>query len=401
MKSIGKRLLCLLIAVMMVAGLVPATVMAANQNPLPTATITAEKIFTVDKAADLNTALTEATFVLTRLSHTNYPTGRQKALADIPMPAGATVVSNATEITVNSFTANGATQKKGTAAFGAISYDTAGVYTYTYHEKIPSTPVEGITYDTSTYYVNVFVENVVDAEGNLTLNDTGALKGTPHVEVTGITVWKDTNYITGGSGSDPKKVNSEDDGTVTISITNSFISDEKRVLQVTKYVGGSNGDAGQEFEFVFNTDYSDSTNPLSYQVYDGDDTAVTGTGKSGSIANGDSFFLKHGEYVRITGMTDGTKYTITEEDATDYTTTITGSSGSTSSILIGSITGSTVRTATEQTFSTSSIDAQTFKNIKGGTIPTGVVLDLLPYVLLTVIAVGSIMFLKTRKRTNG
>ena len=76
-------------------------------------------------------------------------------------------------------------------------------------------------------------------------------------------------------------------------------------LTVSKTVSGNLADKDQYFTFkvIFNADGS-----YSY----------TGS-KSGTVSSGGTIKLKHGESVTITGLPEGTKYTVTESEASGYT----------------------------------------------------------------------------------
>jgi len=375
---------------------VGTTVRAANQDPLPTATITAAKAFNVDAEVN-NTRITDAKFTLSAVSYTGEVTG-----TTVPMPA--------TAVKTAALTAAGTTAS-GSTTFDAIPYSVPGIYTYKLVETV-DTPVAGVTYDKTDRFINVYVTNLLDTDGRLILNDNG----TPQVEVTAITVWKGTNGTLdwnnmGGdnpAGSDAKSETGTitgHNGTVTANFTNTFGDTAGNTyLAVNKTVTGALGNPDTEFAFTLTTN---TANALAYQVFDAAGAPVTtGTGKSGTIATGGSFSLKHGETVRIYNLANGDKYTVTEDNsaaADGYKTSVSGTASGTAFTEVKDIT-TAAKTAGEQTFATNAIDSQAFVNNKGVTPPTGVVMEVLPFVLLVAFAalagIAALIVFSRRRRES-
>jgi pilin isopeptide linkage protein len=305
-------------------------------------------------------------------------TGVTYTKADMPMPSsGVTGTGETRKATVSiagsAFTnAADNLSKSGSAAFGDISFTTPGIYTYKLAETAGTVP--GITYDGTVRYINVYVDNVVDADGNVTLN----ADGTPWVAVSGITVWKGTNQLGTVTGDASAKDSVTDSGTVTASFMNTFGNTANSRLEVSKTVKGAAGNTNEQFSFLFTTS---NTSTLAYQVFKGS-AAVTETGKSGTIANNGTFTLKNGETVHIYGLSANDTYTITEQNAADYKTSIAGSSGSTDVISAAEDS----KTAGVQTYSLTKADTQAFTNSKGITPPTGIAMDVLPFVILVIFA---------------
>ena len=86
-------------------------------------------------------------------------------------------------------------------------------------------------------------------------------------------------------------------------------------LTITKTVTGDLGDTNKEFTFVVTLSV-----PGSYN-YSGS--------KTGTISNGGTITLKHGEYIVIEGLPVGATYEVREQEAGQdgYTTTATGAAG--------------------------------------------------------------------------
>ena len=377
-------------ALTMIFGL-NTTVFAADQAPLPTATITASKIFNADAPVN-NTKITEAKFTLTAVGYTGEVTG-----TTVPMPA--TTVKTAA-LTVSGNSASGST------VFDAIPYSVPGIYTYKLVETVDSA-VPGVTYDEAERFINVYVTNLLDANNHLILNNNG----TPQVEVTAITVYKETNGTLnwndmGNDNAGNSDAKTGETGTktgineaVTVGFTNTFGDTAgNTILSVSKTVTGALGNPDTEFEFTLGTN---STNSLAYQVFDASGAAVTsGTGKSGTIANGGSFFLKHGETVRIYNLAAGDKYTVTEKSSTTangYKTSISGTAAGTAISAVTDITDG-VKAAGEQTFATNAIDRQDFVNNKGVTPPTGIMMEVFPFAVMFIFAGCGVIAMIIKKR---
>lgn len=398
-KKLFSRLFSVLLVVIMIAAL-SATAFA--QSPLPTATISVKKVFNVDNAINIG-KLSSSTFTLSRSDYSNGPSGTTMSTANMPMPGGVTGSSVNLAVTLPS---GSGTSKDATAAFAAISYSISGVYTYQLAESTLS-PVAGVTYDKVVRYIKVYVENLLDSNGNVILN----ADNTPQVKVAYIEVWRDNDAVGGSTvpGTATKEgVAAAPSGSIddayTCEFVNSYGATVNDRLEVTKQVAGANGDTTKDFSFTLATSNNATTNPLAYQVYNASGVAQTGTGKVGTIAHGGTFSLKSGETVRIYGMADGASYTITETNDADsitYTTSISGNSNGGTIAPVNNVTASGTRAAAQQTFTLTNADNQTFTNTKGTTTPTGVGLDVLPFVLLFALGGCGMFALLMGKRKLG
>lgn len=92
-------------------------------------------------------------------------------------------------------------------------------------------------------------------------------------------------------------------------------------LQIGKTVDGT--DASQTKEFTFTVTLKDSSEAVLAGSFN-----YTGA-KAGTITSGGTFTLKHGESITITGIPEGTRYTVAETDYTaqGYTANSTGATG--------------------------------------------------------------------------
>lgn len=440
MKTKMNRLSKIMVAVLTLAlALAPITAFAetpANHSNL--ANITVSKTLKATESG-IFPAVTSFDFLLQPVSYTPGPTGSGSiayTATNLPMPGGTT---GPQAITVNGFssTATGTTQTKTTTTTN-ITYTQTGVYTYKLTERVPGTTdvlgavpgstVAGVTYDSSVYFVDVYVTNVLNDDGTPLLDTSGNVV----VNVSAITAWEGTNGPTdptqpdnGGNPPIPNNPGVNDNGKIGINtptptdgtprnISYPFVNNyETSSLVITKLVTGDLADVNLGFSFtlalVKSSGATETTN-YAYQIYSmGSDRAVGGTGASadtvvsggnGTITNGGSFTLKHNQYIKIVGLPDGEKVTTTEAGTTDYKTTITVQHGEPGTLTTVKTAVTTNKTTGQQTIYTGSgaVNQENFVNNKQSVPSTGVILEVLPYVLLAGIAViGAVMIFRKRR----
>lgn len=217
-------------------------------------------------------------------------------------------------------------------------YDHVGVYTYTLKEAASTTA--GVTYFGGDIKLVVTVVN--GENGNLRIAGVHTEAG---------------NAGTPGNGKSDTFENTYSAGT----------------LKVSKTVTGNLGDKTKYFEFkVTLTAVEGKTYADSFAVTGGSYKNNPTTASMGD----NTFYLKDGETISIANLPYGVTYTVTETAVEDYTTTMTGDSGTIN--------------AAKQTAA--------FTNDKTGSVDTGVMLDSLPYILvLAFVAVaGTALILKKR-----
>ncbi len=219
---------------------------------------------------------------------------------------------------------------------------------------VAETAVSGYTADNTTYTLLLDLRNTLDSNNNVTGQvATGYLKNSSGTKVTQFDF------------SSPKEYSNKD-------------------IQITKSVQGNAGDTNKLFKFTVNV-----SGTGTYSV----NGASSGSGSASSCTAGSNcvVYLKSGDTVRIgyNGTTSqipvGSTYTITEDTYSDYTTTVAvGTNAATSS-----------RTTGQQTvMPTASANAAAFVNTKDSGTPTGVFLNIWPYILLGIISVGAIIYSK-------
>lgn len=262
------------------------------------------------------------------------------------------------EISVDkaTFTANGSSTQKVAIDFSKVNFIAPGNYHYVLKENNGNQP--GIKYDETPY--DLYVTVVYGKDDNLVI----------------------TNYtmIDPSDESESKK-----DG----NINNAY---ETANLTLKKEVTGNQGDKNKEFTFTVNI-----TNAVPGTVYavdltnakDAGNTELT-VGTEGTATA--AYNLSNGEYVVIKGLTENTKYTITEIDYSDvgYTTTY--------KVGTGKATEGKVYTAENMGKDDTSV---TFINNKQGNVPTGILLETAPYMILgAVVLAGIVVLFVTRRRRS-
>ena len=158
---------------------------------------------------------------------------------------------------------------EGKITFPALSFVSVGTYTYTIKEEAKEEL--GIVIDSTVYELTVEVTD--DGSGQLAAEVTGA---------------------------DPKQIN----------FVNQYLNGN---LTITKMVTGQLGDKNKAFTFTIKLGCEGEFE------YDGD---VTGT-----ISDGGTIRLKHGQSVTIKGLPAGCEYTVTESGNTGYRVYSTGAVG--------------------------------------------------------------------------
>ena len=235
------------------------------------------------------------------------------------------------------------------ANFSGVSFTQPGVYRYIIKD-VTTDVAPGVTCDTHEYYVDIEVRS--DDAGILSIGDIGVNDGTSKV----------TAFV------------------------NTFTSAS---LTLTKNVTGNQGDRNKYFEFEVKLENApvNSIYTVTYPAADNhsSNTGNMTVGEDGTVTK--TVYLKDDQSITINGLTANTKYTIAETDysAEGYTTTNDVGTGAT----------------TGQKTMTTDAASVTFTNNKEGTVPTGILLDVAPYiVLVALVGVGLIALLATKKRRS-
>lgn len=297
-----------------------------------------------------------------------------KAVFTAPTASGSAAgTSGGTETYASVQTTDTVTLKEGekyakqtvTVDFTAVTFPEPGIYRYIITEKTAA--ADGITNDADLRVLDVYVES--DDEGELS--------------VTGNVLHKklDIKGNEGGTyGTD------KDDG-----FTNTYVTND---LTISKSVTGNQGFRNKYFKFVVNISGASAgtvyTVDLS-KATTGSISGVDAVNPSFIITSADGtgegiFYLKNGESIVIQGLTAGTSYTVSEENE-DYIA---------SYVIDG---GQSVNDNKTETQTMGTIDHRVaFTNRREGTVPTGIMLDVAPYLGMVLIAGIACILLFGRKR---
>ncbi len=242
-------------------------------------------------------------------------------------------------------------------SFNADKFDQAGIYHYIVAEA--SGTYDGMTYDGVSRDLYVYVENVMDEDGN----PTGDL------QIAGYEMWN------GSAKSD--------------GFTNKYITegseDGKESLRITKEVTGKMGDLNREFEFTIAVSDNDENATENYYMVVTNKKGGTHT-TSYTLTDGISqgFVLADGDSAVVYGLSAEDTYTVTEttEDS-NYTTTVNGE-----------------EKKKLEDAKASTVPVVNFINTNTNGVPeTGIVMNIAPYILMVVLA-GGLAFLFLRRRKN-
>lgn len=172
-------------------------------------------------------------------------------------------------------------------------------------------------------------------------------------------------------------------------------------LTLEKKVTGNQGDRSKKFTFTVVISGGTADDQYTVSVPNGSSTnngknpsTLKLSNSSGTVQVTGTYELAHDEAITIYGLPPGMKYTITETSYSDdgYTTTNDVNNG-------GEADG---KTTNEQTMGDNNVTVTFTNNKDGGTVPTGLLLEVAPYVLLVVvIACGLVaLTLTSRKQRN-
>ena len=262
-----------------------------------------------------------------------------------------------------------------TVDFTKVTFKAPGIYRYVITEEKADPAPSGITYDTN-------FERTLDVTVQYKENSDSEL------EVSGYTFYK-TNKTDG----------SDDTGTKDTGFTNSYATND---LTLKKEVEGNQGDRDMYFKFTVVISNATENNKYTVDLTHATATEITlpnnithtnanelTVGEGGTVTA--TYYLKNDEYIVIQGLTSDTQYQITEDSyANDgYSTTYKVNTGETQ-------TGSSTPDETDVGDSDVSV---TFTNTKNGTVPTGILLETAPYLILgAVVVAGLVVLFATRRR---
>ena len=274
-----------------------------------------------------------------------------------------------------------------TLDFKGVSFSAPGIYRWVITESRAEPKPSGIDYDNSyERTLDVFVKYSDTNENQLEVSDY---------------ILYNSKKTDGNSDA-----GSKDDG-----FTNTYTTYD---LTLEKNVTGNQGDRDKYFAFsvkitgavegtVYTVDLSDaeSTPNVDGTPHTNDATLIA---TSGSVNA--TYYLKHGQSIVIQGLTADTYYNIEESNystdgySTAYSVEVGGDKvvQSTTSNSTGDRKMSIDATEPEETATTGD-HTVTFTNSKSGTVPTGILLETAPYLILgAVVVAGLVVLFATRRR---
>lgn len=277
--------------------------------------------------------------------------------------------------------------KTATVDFSAVAFTEPGVYRYVITESGTN---QGVTNDTDlTRALDVYVQDAsTSTEKKLSIagyvlhsTETGAIAigennqlsySDGDTKTQGFTNTYDTSNLTFRKEVSGNQASHDKYFAFTVTISNA--------VPGTKYaVDLTNADNTSGSNAATITANQSKTNP----------TEMVAVADSANSANGTvtaTFYLQHGQEITIKGLAKDTAYTVTE-NAEDYTSTPKGVTGYTDNTS-GSIVSTDIKTS--------------YLNTRNGIIPTGVLMTVAPFAVITLIGgcgVASVV-LKRRKKDD-
>ena len=312
--------------------------------------------FSAKVTADENVTLPSGnlTFTLAGMTTETLPA------ADADVTNGDAIPGDVSDVAESTVSVNVAESANVTFTFKEDAFDKVGVYFYTVTQN--ESGITGMNEDTSTYILKVYVKNNVSKTG---------------FEIANVTMYKQDASET--------KLN---------SISNTY---ETESLKLTKTISGDAADMKKNFSFQIVLTDPDKTESLNghavnvtYSINGNSETANASFVKGvATITLNEQ--LGNNDYITVTGLPVGTDYTISETDASAYVTTWSGSS-------IDTENASTHDTKNVAGDITDGENVITVNNARDSVTPTGLVMDIAPYVLLVVVAAaGCFVFLRKRR----
>ena len=231
-----------------------------------------------------------------------------------------------------------------------------GIYTYTFKEAVPEQKNAGVVYAPADETVTIRVM--------VAYNEKGVLE------------------VTGGVA---KAESSEGNGEKKAIIENTYSANK---LTISNAVTGNGGDKTKQFQYTVKLtgDASQTYQPIEFVVTrpheEEGSVPASGTGKV--TVNGDTFTftLEDGDTAVLNNIPAGVTYTVTENNYSDYKTTVNGAA---SSEVTGEISGEQASGAA-------------FVNEKGIKLDTGIFFDNMPLIVLgAALAFGVVLFVKKNR----
>lgn len=264
--------------------------------------------------------------------------------------------------------------KTATLDFSACKFTEPGIYRYVLTEYGSN---QGVVNDADlTRAIDVYVDDVSDAEGK-------------KLSVTGYVLHSDED-------GDPD-VSADSERGKSQGFTNVYDTSD---LTFRKEVSGNQASRDKYFEFTVkitdavagtryhvaldNADVTSGRNAATIEANaEQDNVAELVVGDDGTVTQ--KFYLQHGQEITIQGLAAGTKYEVTE-NAEDYESTAAGVTDYDDAVK-SAIANEDVKTS--------------YLNTRNGMIPTGVVMAVSPFVILTLAGgAGAVAFARKKHKSD-
>lgn len=312
---------------------------------------------------------------------------------DVARAASARVAGLTAETGVQLESGEKYATKEATVSFTGVNFPEPGIYRYIITETASATDeAAGIMHDND-------VDRVLDVY--VTDNGSGTLVVSSYVLHTDV---NDIPFSTDMGSNPSQSTGSTAVADKTDGFTNEYNSKD---LKVSKEVSGNQASRDKYFKLTVKTtniadsdvftvslandnnadtnDGSADSNPSgnSATLYSSmsNPTSVTGT----QLKAGVDFYLQHGQSVVIRGLAPNAGYEVTE-NAEDYKSA--AMSGKTNSGTIGTVAGS------------NKLAEAGFTNTRNGTVPTGVILTVVPGIVIVGLAVSGLVLIGRKKRNE-
>lgn len=260
----------------------------------------------------------------------------------------------------------------------------AGVYKYKVIEQQTGYTVTkdtAMTYSLAEFNMDIYVKNKDDKSGEL--------------EIGGVYV----NYVKDDNGNEKTEKVDPTPGTGTAVSEWQFVNKFRKTnfLTISKNVAGSMGDKTRQFKFSLSL--KKSVLEAAGETYTGEISRKAGSSASTMTdftmtegATPATFTLADGEVLTLT-LPVGTTCSVTETAVTGYTTTVDVTSNGAAAQQKTALTSGSVLVGEKS-------NSVTYTNTKNSDIPTGIVVDDLPFLILILVALcgfAGYVALKRRK----
>lgn len=271
-------------------------------------------------------------------------------------------------------------KKEFTLDFSGISFPEPGVYRYTLTETAAAVG-SAVTNDANaSRTLDVYVEDDTEHPGTLKVssyvlhadNGTGLITD-DDAKSDGFTNKYGTHNLTFSKTVSGNQASRDKWFKVTLTITGATAG--------TKYtvdLSQAEISTGETVNTATKAEYAGQTNPNTF-------TAAEGTVTQ-------AFYVQDGDTIVVKGLAAGTKYTLTE-DQEDYKPSVAKTSTD-ADVAVNAVNNGVTDTVTGITADTT----VAFTNTKTGTIPTGVLMSVAPYVIIGGIVLAGIAAMSLRKR---